>query len=124
MQIFKRPRLEQPSAFSVQPSRQFDDGEGLWSTFNLQVGGGSSGPQNFRAIVSTSSFDIWLPLPQGCPYNLSSLQVPDCPSTRGVGLYNSSQSTGYSGDRSNTSSVVGIFHLDMGILDISTLFGS
>jgi hypothetical protein len=127
MRLFKRSSIILPVAFSVQPSNVFDQGDGQWSTFNLQVGGGSGGPQNFRVVVSTSSFDTWLPLPEssGCPN--ASISPATCASMRGVGFYAGSQSTGFDGTRSNSASsdvALGIETLDIGQLDANTLFGT
>jgi hypothetical protein len=130
MQIVRRSpqaisSLNLPSAFSVQTSGVFDgDDGGMWSTFSLSVGVGTSGPQNFRVVVSTSSFSTWLPLPPGCPTNQSNVP-PNCPWTRGVGLYINVQSTGYTGTSSSTAITAGIQWIDLGAqIDISTVIGS
>jgi hypothetical protein len=124
MQLFKRASSRFPLAFSVQPSDHFDEDDGLWNTFNLAVGAGSNGPQNFRVVVSTSSYDLWLPQSPVCP--LSSLAPSDCPSSRGVGFYNNKLSDGYNGTRSTTQEgPLGIEVLALGgELDIETLFGT
>lgn len=132
MLAFKRSSVALPLAFSVQPSMVFDRADGQWSTFNLGVGdpaGSSTGPQNFRVVVSTSSFDVWLPTAQppnstGCPPNST---PATCASMRGVGLYDGLQSTGYAGNESNTAlsgGALGLESIDVGSLNPNTLFGT
>lgn len=41
------------AAFALETSNLFDEFDGRWSTFNLQVGTGLDGLQSFRVIVST-----------------------------------------------------------------------
>jgi hypothetical protein len=119
MRLFKRSSLSLPLAFSVQPSNNFLDNDGRWSTFNLQVG---SQLQNFQVVVSTSSFDTWLPIPPGCPS--SPVTPSDCPSSRGVGPLDGTQSDGYDGTKSNTAGgQVSLEILNVGKLDTSSLFG-
>jgi hypothetical protein len=125
MSIIKRTGAVLPRAFSVQPSAQFEIFDGNWSTFNIQVGGGPSESQNFRATVSTSSFSIWLPEPGNCTNSSASFSSSDCAATRGVGFYEGAQSLGYDGSRSNTSRALDLVNMDIGgQLDPGTLFGS
>lgn len=85
------------AAFSLETSGVFDEFDGQWSTFNLEVGTGKSGGQSFRAVVSTSSFSALLPGLQSCNFS-TNIQFPtNCLFTRGVGQYQSRQNTGYDG---------------------------
>jgi hypothetical protein len=99
MPLFKRSSKGPPKAFSVQTSGEFDAYDGSWSTFNLNVGP-SDNPQSFRFLPSTS-FSTWLPNSQD--FNTSEFDNPSlAPSdiwayakSRGVGLYDKNQSTGF-----------------------------
>jgi hypothetical protein len=105
MPLFKRAPAQPASAFSVQPSLKFDVQDGNWSTFAITVGNsGSSGPQTFRVVVSTLSYDLWLFTPDSCVVTNPDAPTPptDCAYVRGVGYYNGAQSLGYEGNRSNT----------------------
>ena len=129
--LFKRASSQSPTAFAVNPTGEFDENDGKWSTFWLQVGN-QNGGQTFKAIVSTSSFSIWLPTPKGCPLNVlqstpyTPTTVSACAIERGVGLYDGTQSNGFLGNRSNTY----LSADEMGLLDLgqdlheTTLFGS
>jgi hypothetical protein len=124
MSIIKRTDAVLPRAFSVQPSAQFEIFDGNWSTFDIQIGGGPGGPQNFRATVSTSSFGIWLPDAGSCINSSASFSISDCAATRGVGLYNGTQSLGYNGSRSSTSTFLNGMDPDIGIgVSVGSLFG-
>src|SRR6266480_387328 len=116
MQLTRRHKKNWPSAFSVQPSRQLLGNDGNWSTFALRAGNN----QNFKVLVSTSSQEIWLPIPEGCQTTNSTGPVPsNCPEMRGVGLTAAAQSQGFI---STTSKEIGIYNLSLGpSLDINAL---
>jgi hypothetical protein len=127
MQLFKRAAVRNlPLALSVKTSTKFEEDDGLWSSFDLVIGDGPGGGQNFRVIISTSSFDTWVTLPPGCQ-NLS-FTPPNCAYSRGVGLYLGTQSTGYNVTDSNTAKPKGeisiVKQLQVGELDASSLFGT
>jgi hypothetical protein len=110
------------SAFSVETSGTFDDDDGLWSTFNMDVGTGTSGPQSFTVIVSTSSFSALLPGPQSCQIE----GVPkNCSSSRGIGQHAGTQSSGYNGSYSGSQlpTKEGLEILLLGTIDINATFG-
>ena len=117
MRLTRRHKKNLPGVFSVQPSKQLLGNDGSWSTFALRVGENS---QNFDVVVSTSSPEIWLPVPQGCETTNTTGPVPsDCPQRRGVGLTAAAQSRGYD---STASDSVGHFDLTLGSsLDINVL---
>ena len=82
--------------------------DGNWSTFLLQVGI-ENGGQQFRALVSTSSYSNWLPTPLGCFLDVLQLGPSNTPTSssscdvsRGVGLFDGVQSFGFIGSRSDT----------------------
>jgi len=120
MWFSKRQTKNLPVAFSVQPSRQLLGNDGNWSTFALRAG---SDGQNFQVLVSTSSQEIWLPVPQGCATTNSTGPVPsNCPQLRGVGLTGAVQSQGFVIDNSTTRDDIGIYDLTLGpSLDINAL---
>lgn len=119
MQLTRRNTKNLPSPFSVQPSGQLLGNDGNWSTFDLRAGNNS---QNFKVVVSTSSQEIWLPIPEGCETTNSTGPVPsNCPELRGVGLTGAAQSQGYI-DNSTTSNDIGIYDVTLGpSLDINAL---
>lgn len=119
MQLTKRHKMNLPGAFSVQPSGQLLGNDGNWSTFALQAGNNS---QNFQVVVSTSSQEIWLPIPQGCEATNSTGPVPsNCSELRGVGLTAGAPSQGFI-DNSTTSNDIGIYGVTLGpSLDINAL---
>jgi hypothetical protein len=126
MRLFKRAAVKNlPLAISVKTSGKFEEDDGLWSSFDLEIGDGPGGGQNFRVIISTSSFDTWLPLPPGCPNE--TFTPPNCAYSRGVDLYAGLQSSGYNGADSNTAAPKGqlsTVKLEVGELDASSLFGA
>jgi len=111
-----------PKPFAVRPSGEFEGNDGAWSTFLIAVG---NPIQNFRALVSTSSFSTWLPTSDGCVYEPDPSFVPDnCPSLRGIGLKNGFQSSGFD-DANGTFEYIGIHTLDLGNdLSLTETFGS
>jgi hypothetical protein len=119
MRLTRRHKKNLPGAFAVQPSRQLLGNDGNWSTFALQAGKDS---QNFQVLVSTSSQEIWLPIPEGCETTNSTGPVPsNCPKLRGVGLTAGASSQGFIYN-STTSDDIGIYDLTLGpSLDISAL---
>lgn len=103
-----------PQPFSVKPSGKFYENDGSWSTFNLAVGAGgtgSTGVQNFEAIISTSGYEVWLP-PAFPPCNNSNpskngtqyrhFPPQGCDVARGVGLFQGIQSSGYQANESSS----------------------
>ena len=111
-----------PEPFAVKPSGEFEGNDGAWSTFLIAVG---NPVQNFRALVSTSSFSTWLPTADGCVYEPDPAYVPEnCPALRGVGLLNGFQSQGFD-DTNGTFEYIGIHTLDLGNdLSLTESFGS
>lgn len=74
-----------PAPIVVPPSQNFEGNDGPWSTFTLQIG---SPAQNVNVMISTTGYQTWAVVPQGCP---SSAPI-DCASRRG-GIYNYNQSS-------------------------------
>jgi hypothetical protein len=113
------------SAFSLETSGLFDEDDGRWSTFNLDVGTGPSGPQSFRAVVSTSSFSALLPDRLSCVFEGA---PSNCSYSRGVGQYQGRQNSGYDGNRSGSLVGGGSSGIELvmlgGQVDPELLFGS
>lgn len=124
MQLFKRTSSNFPSAFSIQPSPEFLDADGLWSTFKLEVGNEPGHGQNFLVVISTSSYTTWLPNAQSCS---TSGAPANCSATRGIGLFNGEQSPGYDDSKSSSSSATGKLGTDKigigGFYNAQTLYG-
>lgn len=102
----------------MQPSRSFDEHDGKWSTFFLDVGGSNTtGPQTFRAVISTSGSQTWLPNSAACSLYANFKHIPsDCPNQRGIGTFDAQPSTGYVANRSDTVSGAssGLFGASLG----------
>ncbi|QIW95932.1 hypothetical protein AMS68_001450 [Peltaster fructicola] len=75
-----------PAAISIGPSQYWDGNDGPWSSFPIQVGGGSTS-QNVRVFPATAAYNTWTIGPDGCPSGL----VNDCANKRG-GLFYTNQS--------------------------------
>lgn len=110
----KRDNPTSPSAYSIPGTKRWLNDDGSWSTFLLNVGTGYDGSQEFSAVVSTSSPGTWLPNSSGCTLNGTAfnadpapLKPTDCPPSRGIGLYDGQQSTGYNVSNSESAQRVG-----------------
>jgi hypothetical protein len=112
MRFSKRFTANAPAALSIIPSGNFAEHDGLWSTFNISIGGSGENAQPFNVIISTSSLGNWLPLPPSCP-NVSSTPA-NCASTRGVGMTQGVQSTGYDPSKENAAIGVGLTATNLG----------
>lgn len=64
--------------------------DGPWSSFPLQLGGGTVQTQNVRVMPSTAGYNTWVIIPDGCP----EYYVTDCKDVRGF-LYNKNDSVTY-----------------------------
>lgn len=84
------------------PSTLFEGIDGSWSTFTLNVGdSGTDGQnsvrgQNFRVLISTSASATFIPNAddKGLCSSLNT-SATDCYDSRGIGKYNSAQSSGF-----------------------------
>ncbi|KAM0721228.1 hypothetical protein Q7P37_003516 [Cladosporium fusiforme] len=79
-----------PVAISVGPSEYWDGIDGPWSSFPLQLGGGTVQKQNVRVMPSTAAYNTWVINEQGCPENY----VEDCANSRGF-IFNQNDSVTY-----------------------------
>lgn len=79
-----------PAAISIAPSQYWDGNDGPWSSFPLQLGGGTVQTQNVRVMPSTASYNTWVIDPLGCPQ----YYYPNCANSRGF-LYDHNQSVTY-----------------------------
>lgn len=68
-----------------------NDGEGIWSTFILNIG---TPPQPSRVLISTTSSETWVVGPEGCPQEYGS----NCKENRGL-LFNPDKSTSWTANR-------------------------
>jgi hypothetical protein len=82
--------------------------DGNWSTWPAQIG---DPPQQFHILPSTSHGEVWIPGPQGC----TGRSAPsDCAASRGVGLFQGSQSLGFLENASSTWEQIGIYEFIVG----------
>ena len=95
-----------PAPFSVAPTWQYDGDDGLWSTFEINLG---TPPQTFRVLPSTTTSETWVPIPEGCEGILQN--IADCGTLRGVNYYQGESSRGFQTDASNTWELIGIYNL-------------
>lgn len=104
-----QPRQTQapaPKPYVVPPSQQFDGSDGEWSTFKISIG---TPGQDFRMLPSTKSGQTFVMWPGSC---LPS-DPPDCPSLRGIGVFNGQQSDGFLSNSSSTWSDIGQYDVDL-----------
>lgn len=117
------------SAIEVKPVAGDDawgDFNGLWTLFELEAGNDTQ-RQHFRFVPSTSSYTTWLPENGSCQdvASLITLTIDECAVSRGVGLYEGSQSTGWTADSSTSYRLLGISYPDLGKLPSpQDLFGA
>ncbi|KAF2453424.1 aspartic peptidase domain-containing protein, partial [Lineolata rhizophorae] len=95
-----------PAPYVASPSDQWDEWDGSWSTFLINVG---TPPQEFRVIISTAGGEAWVPHPQGC----TSSDPDDCPELRGVNPFDGAASAGFQDDQSSTWDAIGLYSLDL-----------
>jgi hypothetical protein len=95
-----------PEPYVVPPSQEFDGSDGEWSTFKVSVG---TPGQDFRMLPSTKSGQTFVMWPGAC---LES-DPQDCPSLRGMGVFNGIQSTGFLSNDSSTWSSIGQYEVDL-----------
>ncbi|CAK1360544.1 unnamed protein product [Cercospora beticola] len=77
--------------------------DGNWSTYQLNVG---TPPQGFSVLPSTTSSEIWVPVPEGC-----NASIAGCASSRGVQSFNGVQSSGFQFNESSSWKQIGIYGL-------------
>ncbi|KAK2628788.1 hypothetical protein QTJ16_001891 [Diplocarpon rosae] len=81
----RKPSVE-PVSFA--PSQVWEGNDGPWSTFAIRVG---TPEQIFRILVSTTSQETWVPVPEGC----TSSDPTDCGALRGVLAFQNQPSSGF-----------------------------
>ncbi|USP81182.1 uncharacterized protein yc1106_08456 [Curvularia clavata] len=96
-----------PTPYTVPPSGRFDGTDGSWSTFKVSVG---SPGQDFRVIPSTKAGVTYVIAAEGC---LAGVDPANCPQLRGIGIFNSAQSTGFQANASSTWSAIGEFQVEL-----------
>lgn len=76
-----------PPPISIDPTQAWEGNDGPWSTFFLGVG---TPVQYFRVLISLSTVQPWLVVPEGC----TSSDPSDCSDHRG-GLFNYNKSSSW-----------------------------
>lgn len=100
---FLEPRgLSLPAPIVIPASQDFDGNDGPWSSFTLRVG---TPAQTVKVMISTAGSQTWVVLPEGC----TSLDPPDCLTSRGGEFYTNRSSTW----RKNNMTSNGIFSLGL-----------
>ena len=109
--------------FLVATTGDFDGCDGDWSTFSLNIG--AQNPQEFRVLVSSLAGTTWLPKANGsCPSSGGNFFPSDCPSQRGIDVFNGGISSGYQSSASSSFDQVGLYKLSFsGDLSMSKAFG-
>lgn len=92
----------------LEASAVWAGNDGNWSTWSAQVG---TPAQQFHILPSTSHGEVWIPGPQGCTGRSAPL---DCAASRGVGLFQNSQSLGFLENASTTWDQIGIYEFIVG----------
>jgi hypothetical protein len=95
-----------PEPYVVPPSQEFDGNDGSWSTFKISVG---TPGQDFRVLPSTASGETYLVVPEGCLEG----DGTDCPNSRGAGIFNSAQNSGFQVNESSTWSTIGQYDINL-----------
>ncbi|KAL6711610.1 hypothetical protein ACN47E_004544 [Coniothyrium glycines] len=88
--------------FAFSPSQRWDGNSGNWSSFLVRIG---QPEQDFRVLPSSATGAVFVPDFTGC--QPSSRNPPDCAALRGV--VNSSQSSGFQPNASETWMSVGTY---------------
>lgn len=100
---FFEPRgLSLPAPIVIPASQDFDGNDGPWSSFALRVG---TPAQTVKVMISTAGSQTWVVLPEDC----TSLDPPDCLTSRGGEFYTNRSSTW----RKNNVTSNGIFSLGL-----------
>jgi len=95
-----------PEPYVVPPSQEFDGSDGDWSTFKVSVG---TPGQDFRMLPSTKSGQTFVMWPGAC----LETDPQDCPSRRGIGVFDGAQSTGFLSNASSSWSSIGEYEVDL-----------
>lgn len=95
-----------PSAYVVPCTNDWDGHDGAWSTFLIGVG---TPLQNFRVLPSTSSHQMWVPIPEACAQNGGER----CAALRGVEPFDGTASPGFLTSKSTTWSQIGIYNIPL-----------
>lgn len=94
--------LSLPAPIVIPASQDFDGNDGPWSSFVLRVG---TPAQTVKVMISTAGSQTWVVLPDGC----TSLDPPDCITSRG-GVFYANQSSTW---RKNNVTSNGMFSLGL-----------
>lgn len=95
-----------PQPYSVPSSKQFDGNDGAWSTFDISVG---TPGQGFRVLPSTKGGATYVIGQGGCIER----DGTNCPQSRGIQVFQSTQSTGFLANESSTWSRIGQYSVDI-----------
>ena len=96
-----------PLPVVLEPNGYWAGIDGNWSTWSVWAG---TPPQQFQVWPSTSSGEVWLPLPDGCPPT-EFWSTVECAASRGVGSSEDSGSAGFQKNVSGTWEEIGIYEL-------------
>jgi hypothetical protein len=96
-----------PEPYVVPPSQIFDGNDGYWSTFKISVG---TPGQDFRVLPSTKGGLTYVVDPEGC---LAGVDPSNCPDSRGIDVFESSQNIGFQSNQSTTWSYLGEYEVEL-----------
>lgn len=96
-----------PLSVFLEPNGYWAGIDGNWSTWSVSTG---TPPQQFQVWPSTSSGEVWLPLPDGCPPT-EFWSTVECAASRGVDSSEGPRSVGFQKNVSSTWEEIGIYEL-------------
>lgn len=95
-----------PRPYQFPATGKFEGNDGQWSTFRINVGDNGTGQgQDFRVLISTSSFATIL------PQQASWCSTSECASARGIEVFQSYQPLGFESEKVENWKEVGQFNI-------------
>ncbi|KAF2024468.1 acid protease [Setomelanomma holmii] len=94
-----------PTPFSFAASQYFEGPDGQWSSFVVRAG---TPEQSFRVLPSTVASETCVPLAGACKDG----SPANCPSLRGVEMYQGKANNGFQAQESSTWHEIGIYQVE------------